>query len=221
MKPAAWLAAGLTCLAMSVAACGGDDDERRGSASAQRDATAESQPQRGSVKGSGEASGAGGADGAPGGEASTAPGDGGEGGVAQSGDEGGETSAGDRAGGGSSTGKARRVRATVAGFLAAMRAKNAPRACSFYTREVRQLVGGTLGVDCANGMEFVFLVIGPNRPALRKVGVTEVEVTGDRASAGLRLPRPLRTLPMLQLIAPDDRLSLEREGGRWRLGLAR
>ena len=82
-------------------------------------------------------------------------------------------------------------------------------------------MGGTLGVDCANGMEFVFLVIGPNKPALRRVAVTGVELSGDRASAGLRVPRSLRTLPMLQLIAPDDRLSLEREGGRWRLGLAR
>ncbi len=215
MKPAAWLAAGLTCLAMSLAACGGDDDEGPGSAYTQRDESAPSQSERDSAPAQDDRGGGGSAGGrdedpdrdpAPQDDAQQAPSTGGRGG---------------NPGQAPRPRASRSVRTTVAGFLAAMRGEEARNACSFYTREVRQLVGGSLGVDCANGMKFVFLVIGPNKHALRRVAVTGVELSGDRASAGLRLPRSLRTLPMLQLIAPDDRLSLEREGGRWRLGLAR
>jgi hypothetical protein len=218
MKPAAWLAAGLTCLAISVAACGGDDDERPGSAYTHRDESTPSQPERDSAPAEDDSGGGGAApsnggreedpdrDPAPQDDAQPAPSTGGRGG---------------NPGQAPRPRASRSVRTTVAGFLAAMRGEEARRTCSYYTREVRQLVGGSLGVDCANGMKFVFLVIGPNKPALRRVAVTGVELSGHRASAGLRLPRSLRTLPMLQLIAPDDRLSLEREAGRWRLGLAR
>jgi hypothetical protein len=219
MRLAAWLAAGLTCLALSLGACGGDDDERPSSAYTQRDETAPSQSERDSAPaendsgGEGAARSDGGREEDPGrppqdeDDAQQAPFAGGRGGNP------GQPPRRPRA--------SRDVRITVAGFLAAMRAGDPRRACAFYTREVRALVGATLGGTCANGMEFVFLVIGPNRPALRRVAITGVELSGDRASAELRLPHALRTLPMLQLIAPDARLSLEREAGRWRLGLAR
>jgi hypothetical protein len=217
MKLGAWLAAGLTCLALSLGACGGDDDERPNSAYTQRNETTPSQSERDSAPAEDDSGGEAAArsdgsrkedpdrDRPPRDAAQRAPSGGGRGG---------------NPGQAPRPRASRSVRITVAGFLAAMRAEKARRACAYYTREVRTLVGGTLGVNCAKGMEFVFLVIGPNRPALRRVAITGVELSGDRASADLRLPRSLRTLPMLQLIAPDDRLSLERESGRWRLGLA-
>ncbi len=99
--------------------------------------------------------------------------------------------------------------------------KDAGRACSKLSRDVRRLVGGTLGGNCARGMEFAFLVIAGNGGAFRKVRVTSVDVNGNRASARLRLPRELRTLPLLGLLAPGNRVALEREAGRWRLALAR
>ena len=113
------------------------------------------------------------------------------------------------------------MRATLGTFLHAMADEDARRACSTYTRDVRRLVAGTLGGDCARGMEFAFLVIGSNDGLFRDVRVKSVDLNGDRASLRLDLPRGLRTLPMLQLIAPGQRLALERESGRWRLGLPR
>ncbi len=114
---------------------------------------------------------------------------------------------------------ARRVRATITRFLAALRAKDAAASCSAYTRELRNLVGGTLGAGCPRGMEFIFQVIVPDARAFERVRVRSVRVQGNRAVARLLLPRELRTLPILALIAPGQRLTLEREGARWRLGL--
>jgi hypothetical protein len=113
----------------------------------------------------------------------------------------------------------RRVRATLAAFLNAMGDRDARRACARYTREVRMLVGGTLGGSCASGMEFAFLVIGRDRRSFRRVRVREVDVSGGRASIRLRLPPALRNQPMLDLLAPGARVALERQAGRWQLGL--
>ncbi len=116
-------------------------------------------------------------------------------------------------------GDARRVRATISRFLAALRAKDAAASCAAFTREVRNLAGSTLGGDCPRGMQFILQVVAPDARAFERVRVRSVRVDGDRALARLRLPQELRTLPLLALIAPQQRLTLERERGSWRLGL--
>ncbi len=116
-------------------------------------------------------------------------------------------------------GDARRVRATISRFLAALRAKDAAASCAAFTREVRNLAGSTLGGDCPRGMQFILQVVAPDARAFERVRVRSVRVDGDRALARVRLPQELRTLPLLALIAPRQRLTLERERGSWRLGL--
>jgi len=115
----------------------------------------------------------------------------------------------------------RRARATVLTFLRAVRHRDARRACSTYGREVRSLVARTLGTNCANGMRFALAVLAVGNRGLRGVRLEDVTVTGDRGVARLALTPKVRTIPMLQLIAPRQRLLLRRGGGRWRLVLER
>ena len=112
------------------------------------------------------------------------------------------------------------MRSTLSTFLKGMRRADPGAVCSTYTREVRALVGRTLDSDCATGMDFAFGALGVSPRAFRTVSVGRLEITGDRAVAELVLPPRLRSLPLVQIIAPRQELTLQREAGRWRLGLA-
>ena len=208
----------LLCLALLAGGCGGDDDESPGSA-ASEDAAGERSPGETPAPGS-----------TPDPDPAPAPGesepDGGDQAPPQDdppaspdedppdASEPAPRNPGSRAGG-----DARRVRATITRFLAALRAKDAAASCAAFTREVRNLAGSTLGGDCPRGMEFILQLIAPDARAFERVRIRSVRVDGDRALARLRLPQELRTLPLLALIAPRQRLTLERERGSWRLGL--
>jgi hypothetical protein len=208
MRATLWIPASLICLALAGGACGGDEGEGPGAAYTQRDRPEQSTSEGPSRSRQDE----------PG-----APADGRD----QSADPGqaerdrGEAAHAKPREKNKDGGQARQVRATLGTFLDAMGDEDARRACWTYTRDVRRLVGGTLGGDCARGMEFAFLVIGANDGLFRDVRVKSVDLNRARASVRLDLPRRLRALPMLQLIAPGQRLALERESGRWRLGLPR
>jgi hypothetical protein len=211
VRTALWIAAGLICLALVGGACGGDDEEEepRGSAYTQPQpppTTTQDDPDPPS-DGAGGGAAPGEAEGElePESEPESEP------------RQEAEAAAPPERDGDAGEG----ARAAVRTFLDAMADEDARRACSKLTREVRTLVGGTLGGSCARGMEFAFLVIGGNDGAFRRVRVRDVEVDGDRALARLLLPRELRTLPLLGLLAPGNRVALERDGGGWRLALAR
>jgi ketosteroid isomerase-like protein len=219
------ISAGLVCLALTVAACGGDQEEASGTATAGEKGVERSESERSPARQV---------------ETGRAPRDSTEERAARTD----EVRAGDEtqerhgrtareeadrtAADGEQTDPPvrdvdpeRRARATVLTFLRAVRHRDARRACSTYAREVRSLVARTLGTDCATGMRFAFAVLAFGNRGLRGFRLKDVAVTGDRGVARLALTPKVRTIPMLQLIAPRQRLPLRRTGGRWRLVLER
>jgi hypothetical protein len=219
------ISASLVCLALPVAACGGDEEAASGTTTARETQVERSESERSPTRHA---------------EAGRAP----EGPAQERAPRTGDVRAGDEAGErhgrtaredadrpaaepeqtGSPSRDAdreRRARATVLTFLRALRHRDARRACSTYAREVRMLVARTLGTSCANGMRFAFAVLDFGDRGLGGIRVRDVEVTGDQGVARLALTPKARAIPMLQLIAPRQRLLLERVGGRWRLVLDR
>jgi hypothetical protein len=114
----------------------------------------------------------------------------------------------------------RAIKEIVGEYLAGLRTRDAKRYCSAFSESQRDFIAQSHGGDdCPSGQRKAWKdamgQLGESRlkrlyAAYARSKVFDIQVTGDRANAGLDVPPEAAPLSA-------DSVTLSREGGRWRI----